>query len=185
MWHTDAIDTFDNYFGNSSSFYDSKNDTWITSITLSHWGFKKEKTAESATFDEGRDSASFPPKTVMLHPENKKSTSDAIDVDQLTKQKIEEGSSSLVISGDILGNFWTCSVISSMVPEAEMNERLSDLQYTITDFIHQACSGRCLVFLSFLGMLCESLAKEYDAILERLTKVIKLGVGLCSFHAIH
>ncbi|KAK4443437.1 hypothetical protein QBC34DRAFT_443388 [Podospora aff. communis PSN243] len=44
MWHPDAIDTYDAHLGELSQFSDSLNqsitggeDTWITSITISHW----------------------------------------------------------------------------------------------------------------------------------------------------
>ncbi|KAK0642174.1 hypothetical protein B0T16DRAFT_462179 [Cercophora newfieldiana] len=44
MWHPDAIDTYDSHLGELSQFGDSLNqsitggeDTWITSITISHW----------------------------------------------------------------------------------------------------------------------------------------------------
>lgn len=47
---------------------------------------------------------------------------------------------------------------------------------TFHDFIHQPATGRCLVFLLYLGGLCQSLAGQYEGILEELTVAIKLGV---------
>lgn len=42
MWHPEGIDTFDDYLGTISHFYDTKSagttdDMWMTSITLAHW----------------------------------------------------------------------------------------------------------------------------------------------------
>jgi len=49
MWHTDALDTFDDHLGGLSHFSDfykrvssGGDDLWITSITISHWGLQNE-----------------------------------------------------------------------------------------------------------------------------------------------
>jgi hypothetical protein len=49
MWHTDALDTFDDHLGILSHFFDATNqlsnggdDMWITSITISHWRLQND-----------------------------------------------------------------------------------------------------------------------------------------------
>jgi hypothetical protein len=177
MWHPEAIDTFDDHFRDSSNFFDSKQGVWITSITVSFWAFKRREQKDRNVFQEGRDKAPFPPENVALKQEAKGHWWETAKTQNLTTKEIEEGSSSLVLTGDPAGHWWTCSVISSVLSATAMKSLFTPTQDTLSDFIHQPSSGRCLVFLAFLGTLCESLATEYEAILEELTNAIKLGVG--------
>ncbi|PVH73830.1 hypothetical protein DL98DRAFT_430572, partial [Cadophora sp. DSE1049] len=165
LWHPQSIDTFNDHLRNTSTFSDSKSDTWTTSITISYWGFKVKGGANEELFKEPRDTAPFPPKM----------NSKAGVPTESPARYIVEGSSSLVISGDKAGRWWTCSVISSVLPEAVMRQAMEDSTTTLTEFIHQPSSGRCLVFLSFLGALCEHLSLEYERILDELTRAINLG----------
>jgi hypothetical protein len=187
MWHVDAIDTYDDHFRNTSHFFDSKEkeQTWITSISLSYWGFKRTGSRYNRLFDERRDSAEFPPRTVALvgdkakvhwwqRGEKENPTSEKEKKKE--KEKIEEGSSSLVISGDRSGSWWICSVISPVLSEGAMQECIESVMPTLDYFIHQPSTGRCVVFLLFLGKMCESLSEEYEHILNKLTDAIKLGV---------
>jgi hypothetical protein len=176
MWHPEAIDTFDDHFRDSSNFFDSKQGVWITSITISFWAFKRRQQKDRNIFQEGRDKAPFPPENVALKQEAKGHWWQTAKTQNITAKEIEEGSSSLVFTGDTAGHWWTCSVISSVLSETAMKSLFRPTQDTLTDFIHQPSSGRCLLFLAFLGSLCESLATEYEAILAELTNAIKLGV---------
>jgi hypothetical protein len=178
MWHPEAIDTFDDHFRDSSHFFESKQGVWITSITISFWAFKRTEKKNTHVFQEVRDKAPFPPKNVALHQDAKGHWWQSTKTKNITTKEIEEGSSSLVMTGDMAGNWWTCSVISSVLSEALMKSLFVPTQETLTDFIHQPSSGRCLVFLAFLGGLCECQASEYEAILAELTNAIKLGVRL-------
>jgi hypothetical protein len=183
MWHTQAIDTFDDHFRDSSHFFDNQKDDWTTSITLSYWGCKKMSEKSFGLFHEGRDKAPFPPKKVMLQKKNKVHIwrrSQRESPEKLANNEIEEGSSSLVISGDIAGNWWTCSVVSTILSETAMSALIEPTILTLNQFVHQPASGRCLIFLSFLGALCESISAEYEGILSELTDAIKLGVCFCT-----
>nr|KAH7348938.1 hypothetical protein BKA65DRAFT_501750 [Rhexocercosporidium sp. MPI-PUGE-AT-0058] len=179
MWHRQSIDTFDDHFRNTSIFSDSKTESWISSITISYWGFKAKSNTAHDIFQEPRDTAPFPPKMVSRWHRFKASRGSKKDktagATWSPTEFIVEGSSSLVISGDKAGRWWTCSVISSVLPEAVMRQAMNDSTITMTEFIHQPSSGRCLVFLSFLGALCEHLALEYEKLLEALTRAINLG----------
>jgi len=179
MWHTQAIDTFDSHFRDSSNFFDAKKDVWVTSISLSYWGFKPKDKRHPELFNESRDKAPFPPKRVMLQKKKPKQQWWRQEGEEVAvTNEIEEGSSSLVISGDAAGNWWTCSVISSVLSEVAINDCIDPILVTLQGFVHQPSSGRCLVFLALLGALCESLSKEYEAILKELTQAIKLGVSM-------
>lgn len=182
MWHPQSIDTFDDHFRNSSNYLDTKNETWTTSITISYWGFKKNSGTSQRLFHEPRDTAPFPPKMVSLYQKARstkrsKRQSHESESNFLAAAKyVKEGASSIVISGDKSGRWWICSFISSTFPEDVMRTTMDDARDTMTKFVHQPSSGRCLVFLAFLGALCENLALEYEHILDELTRAINLGV---------
>jgi hypothetical protein len=133
---------------------------------------------KSPLFDEGRDYASFPPKKVMLNQNGKRKGAKAKEKVKIDKRKIEEGSSSLVISGDLAGHWWTCSIISPIVPDLGLVACMKTTEQEILKmFKYQPATGRCLTFLVFLGLLCETLAKEYEETLTTLASAIKLGVS--------
>jgi hypothetical protein len=177
MWHTDAIDTFDDYFCDSSHFFDTKNQTWISSISISYWNFKKPSKENQGLFDESRDSAPFPPPKVVIQQKEKVHWwKTSLRGGKYAKNEIEEGSSSLIILREKSGNFWTCSVVSPVLSEIAMSACVQANNVILEQFVHQASTGRCLIFLVFLGALCESLSEQYEDILEKLTKEIRLGV---------
>lgn len=62
MWHPDAIDTFDAHLGELSQFADVTNqsitggdDTWITSITVSHWRLQDELESKIRRIEDAVD----------------------------------------------------------------------------------------------------------------------------------
>lgn len=176
MWHTLAIDTFDDHFGESSNFFNTNKEVWITSITISYWSFKRGYNGLLDEFHEGRDEAPFPPKKVIPRLKTKERWWKKVNEEKITTKRIEERSSSLVISGDTLGNFWMCSVISSVLPEPVMVRAVTAACNSLKEFAHQPETARCLTFLYYLGLLCEYISQEYEDILKELTVVIKLGV---------
>jgi hypothetical protein len=36
LWHPDALDSLDTYFGNISRFGETREAVWITNVTISH-----------------------------------------------------------------------------------------------------------------------------------------------------
>lgn len=89
---------------------------------------------------------------------------------------MEERSSSLVITGDPSGNFWICSIWSSLTEHDSVSALIRSLPQVLQRFINQQACGRCLVFLILLGHFSENLAGEYDTILKRLDGIVELGV---------
>ncbi len=180
MWHTESIDTFDDHFRDSSNFFDSRKESWITSITLSYWGFRKgnkQAVKQYDMFNEGRDFAPFPPESIAITQLSKRHWwQRRKNKNQDTMKEIEEGSSSLIVSSDMLGNWLTCSVISPILSEIAMSTCVEQVKQTLSQFNHQPVSARSLAFLIFLGALCEGLSKEYESILAELSQAIKLGV---------
>lgn len=88
---------------------------------------------------------------------------------------MEERSSSLVITGDPSGNFWICSIWSSLTEHDSVSALIRSLPQVLQRFINQQACGRCLVFLILLGHFSENLAGEYDTILKRLDGIVELG----------
>ncbi|KAL2064541.1 hypothetical protein VTL71DRAFT_3678 [Oculimacula yallundae] len=179
MWHRQSIDTFDAHFRNISIFADTVDETWISTVTISYWQFKVRTNSTSDTFFEPRDTAPFPPKAVSSSHSFKSNKGSNKDIPANSpKNKIKhiiEGSSSVVISGDPRGRWWTCSIVSSILPTSVMKHAAVNTTGLLREFAHQTFSGRCIVFLSFLGVLCVHIAIQYEEILEELTRAINLG----------
>jgi len=124
-------------------------------------------------FDECRThSGSFPPEAVIHRP----TTGKKRFFDPRNLRKIEEGCSSLVITGDQHGYFWICSAWSSLTTDELLSKEISKLPKLLQTFLYQQASGRNLVFLIFLGHLCEKLSGKYDEVLKELDQFVGLGV---------
>ena len=170
VWHSDALDTIDSYFIPSSQFANTKDDVWKTTITISHWNFKDPLLDER--FNEKR------PDPFVIPLSDK-----AIQGKESTKPgkkspitKFEETCSSLVITGDRHGIFWTCLLISSQIDEDSMNSYAYDVTQTLNLFINLQSSGRCMAFLVLVGYLCVHITKNYDRMIDGLMQSLDLEV---------
>lgn len=171
MWHSDAIDTFDTHFGSTSRFFDTKETNWTTSITISHWTFKQDPRSR---FDEWRSNTGpFPPPNIRWSVPQADPTGHPND----HSSEIEETCSSIVITGDQHGCFWTCSVWSSLTTDESLSSDLQKLPSMLQTFLHQQASGRNLTFLILLGNLCERLAKQYGEVLSQVNRDVVFGVS--------
>lgn len=125
-------------------------------------------------FKENRNNGEFPPASIAklvfgTRRRMKRGFAHATDT-------VEERCSSLVSTGDPAGNFWVCSMWSSLTDAESISAPINSLPKVLQRFINQQASGRCLVFLILLGHLCEKLAAEYEMILSRLDLIVGLGV---------
>lgn len=158
-------------------------------------------------FDENRTCADFPPKPVLVDSRDTRTPISQgfstpiiafcyrlmgkdqpfkrrdIDEEEAKSSKnmsrVEERSSCIVITGDVDGRFWTCSVWSSLVDEKIMAANIDSISLIIRQFIHQQRIGRGLVFIFLLGCICEKLVGEYKVFIERLEDFVGLGVSTC------
>lgn len=177
MWHPDALDTFDSYFGASSHFAEAREASgdWTTTITISHWSIRPTSLSEDhiRRFKENRSNGDFPPVSIAklgLRPPQRRNREPIKPADI-----VEERSSSLVITGDPSGYLWICSIWSSLTTADSISGPIHSLPSVLQRFIHQQACGRCLVFLILVGHLCEKLAGEYEMILSRLDVIVGLG----------
>jgi hypothetical protein len=178
-WHPDAMDTFDNYFGNSSRFSDTRDAMWTTTITISHWSIRAADLSKQypARFHEGRIKGDFPPASIANPKPESKSKQGKPKKERPAVGVIEERSTSLVVTGDSQGFFWLCTIWSSLTKHKHLEVPVNSLPAVLQCFIHQQASGRCLVFLVLLGHLCERLAKKHDRMLDQLNTVVDLGAS--------
>lgn len=183
LWHFDALDSLNSYFGNTSRFGDEREAVWTTSITISHWNIENVRLGESSSeedhFNEGlnREQHAFPPESILSVAEKKR-------LNRLGSgtPTLEQRSLSLVITGDPSGYFWTCSFWCSITDAKSVKDCIQAFQPKIQRFIHQPASGRSIFFLIMLGHICELLATEYKLILSHeshgLDLILDLGVGV-------
>ncbi|KAI9049724.1 hypothetical protein LZ554_005876 [Drepanopeziza brunnea f. sp. 'monogermtubi'] len=177
VWHPDALDAFDSYFGSVSRFTESREVTmWTTSITISHWSIRPVSlsAAHLQLFRENRNNGDFPPASISrlgLSAPHRKNIAPPPEPAAI----VEERCSSLVLTGDPAGHLWICTVWSSLTDADAIAPPIHALPGVLQRFIHQQACGRCLVFLILLGHLCEKLAAEYEEILARLDVIVGLG----------
>ncbi|MCJ1396587.1 hypothetical protein MMC18_009478 [Xylographa bjoerkii] len=179
MWHPGAIDTFDNYFSSFSNYADSREtDSWTTTITLVHWAFDpptynldtKSKSPRSR-YSEDRLRGEYPPRNVRMLLRVPRSKND-ID-NRIIPGYIEERSSIIVITGDVKGYLWTCSIWSSLMETQHLP--VASIKRISLLFRHQQSTGRDLIFLALLGSLCERLSAELENGLQSVKSYVELG----------
>lgn len=182
VWHPDALDGFDNYFGSTSVFSEHREAVmWTTSITITHWSIRPTSLSKEHVerFRENRNNGDFPPLSIAQLGSTKKQRK-TFDNFRST-DVVEERSSSLIITGDFFGHLWICSIWSSLTDSEAISKSVNVLLPVLGQFIHQQACARCLAFLILLGHLCEKLAAEYDMILSRLDGIVGLGASFTSF----
>jgi len=92
-------------------------------------------------------------------------------------RKVYSLSLSLAITGDERGRSWTCSVICELFDEADMARYTTEAMGILQLFLHQQHTGRCLVFLLFLGYMCDRMAEECDRFTVELRALVNLSVS--------
>jgi len=186
MWHADALDAFDDHLSTVSRFFNGQTssgstDVWITSITISHWSLEYNDEAIPKVFEEAKgEKAGFPPSGVSgVHRGFLRNLFWFWSKPQQSLSSLDIGqtASSLVITGDEKGFSWTCSVISSILDESIVTQCAEDTTEILEMFIHQQCSGRVLVFIMFLGHICEKPARENEYFLHTLDTVMDMDVS--------
>ncbi|MCJ1399477.1 hypothetical protein MMC11_002679 [Xylographa trunciseda] len=179
MWHPRAIDTFDSYFSSFSNYANSlDHDSWTTTITLVHWAFEPptykldtKSTAPRSRYSEDPLRGEYPPQNVRM----------LLRVPRLKDEKdyrkipgyIEERSSLIVVTGDAKGYLWTCSIWSSLICAQDVPSQ--SIMNISKLFRHQQTTGRNLIFLALLGLLCEKLNAELEHGLESVKNYVELG----------
>lgn len=194
MWHSDAMDAFDAHVGSTfaSRFIDSREGNsnlinrddeterpWTTSITIFHWEFIESflpKDIATIFNEEQHPEIMFPPANVPQNKIKKKQMAVAkaksSDKKEPQTKHLRERSSTIAITSDTVGTFWTCSVLTSSISVEAMSAFAEDLVTPLGTFLHQRSTGRQLIFLSLLGHLCENVAKGYDEILRKVDDAV-------------
>ena len=190
MWQRRALYCLDAYFGESpNAFEDFVGDDlgeyyWLTSLTISYWGLKDPKFPAklSELFDEvrpGLEPGKFPPDELRTEGRSKEPSNDLGAGSQVSDDfdVLEERACCIVITGDDQANRSTMSIFGLLFQEEWMRRQSLQLGDVMGSFKHQQRAGRCLNFLIMLGYLCDNLAKNYDAILEKLDLIVELTVS--------
>ncbi|KAK0711804.1 hypothetical protein B0H67DRAFT_301164 [Lasiosphaeris hirsuta] len=90
---------------------------------------------------------------------------------------ISEQAISLVITGDGMGSYWTCSLVCDLMDEGMMARYAAEVQKILQHFIHQQYTGRALVFSYLLGEICRSLSLECERFMSQIDQIMGLQVG--------
>ncbi|KAH7327720.1 hypothetical protein B0I35DRAFT_415566, partial [Stachybotrys elegans] len=87
---------------------------------------------------------------------------------------ISEQAISLVITGDGMGRYWTCSLVCDLMDDRMMARYAAEAQKILQNFIHQQYTGRALVFIYLLGEICRSLSLECERFMRELDQIMGL-----------
>jgi len=212
IWHPDAIDAIDDYLGDLSRFSDvtthslSGQDTWITSMTISHWHLETQAQELIRNPEKNQAEATKPlhrsrfaklwealvrkfSKTAEL-PRVKVHTSRSdprvsmlvadfppMSVGMGRLATIRTLSLTVTITGDLNGLNWICTIISDLFDEGAVFGYANEAAQILQMFIHQQFTGRTLVFALVLGYLCESLAVECERFCEEVDHITDMDVS--------
>ena len=116
----------------------------------------------------------FPPKNVS-DTRGKKSNRGRRRRDP--SSTIRQFSMSLVMTGDLNGQYWTCTLISDLIDEESVLQYTMEARQICQMFIHQQYTARALVFILLLGYLCDSLSIECENFMDELTIIMGMDVS--------
>jgi len=168
--HPNAWDTIVKYYRSTPSFqdvrqgletYDSAGKLiWTASITVPNF------TLASSIRDH-----CIRPQSEAFHPKNSfKSDSDD------APNYIQETGTSICMSGDKYGEFWTCSVLGVGVTNEAFKD-LQSLQQMLEACKYERISARHFVFIFWLTKMCGEITRRYEVILKALVTRMELKVG--------
>jgi hypothetical protein len=76
------------------------------------------------------------------------------------------------MSGDELGQSWTCSILSKLFNEEDVSKYMDEAKDILQMFVHQQHTARILVFAMLLGRCCESIARESALFIKALRSIV-------------
>ena len=185
LWHPEASKVFYDYITSRTAFSDSRvqsSELWTTSITISHWLLRPARFPQhlSDIFDEMREQGEIPPRKVQesaLGSTNVfRRLKERVQASTANERALEAHASSIVITGDHLGTFWICSVLSTLIDEDSVSRLVGEVKKLTELFIHRQSTGRRLSFIVLVGRLCANMAGEYDRIRDCLEKAVGVSV---------
>ncbi|RYO92591.1 hypothetical protein DL764_008113 [Monosporascus ibericus] len=176
VFHPESVDCFNSHALKVTRFVCQKRRAWISRITLKNWSrtdvqqqsgtrINSENTRCQTQIDQqGSIEEITIPKALLKTVEN----------DEDHKLTIELKVSSIVLSTNGFGDFSIGTVISELIPDKTWEKTSKDIRDLWQKFTHQPQTGRCLVFLLLLGVVCEEMASQFRDAMDRLIKVLKL-----------
>ncbi|KAI1080457.1 hypothetical protein F5B20DRAFT_539294 [Whalleya microplaca] len=181
VFHRGSTDCLINHLSKFPDFSCQKGDTWTTRITLRSWSKSAVNPLElqqngihsdgSGDLSSNEDSAIMLPNSLRtpLQFINKR----AFESEEKSPGIVQLKVSSIILSTYGFGDFSRCAIISELFngKQDEVNRKCKELWER---FIHQPQTGRCLVFLTILGLLCQKIAAEYQVAMEYFILTLKL-----------
>ena len=192
IFHPESADAFSENIFKTARFSCKTGINWATSITLRSWSFShtkgtlkcKRHNAERPRSGESGDRKEQCPEDepmrlpTHLHEPFEKINPKAHQEEDEWSGVISLAASSIVLSTNEFGDFSKCSIISEIFKDETLLQVEKDVPVLWQRFIHQAQTGRCLVFLLLLGRLCQAIAQEHQEAINYLTSVMNIEVRL-------
>lgn len=174
--HAESAVCLNSHVLRMSEFSCQKRDAWCARITLRSWSRRpRDQTPPTVPVGTSEDDPICLPE--HLFKAALKSNSEAYKIGESDCVNLEV--SSVVLSSNAFGDFSKCSVVSRIIPLPELRTLGEDARKLWERFTHQPQTGRCLVFLMILGVLCQEIAKDSQNAMEYFTKILNLEVSAC------
>ncbi|RYP68934.1 hypothetical protein DL770_008350 [Monosporascus sp. CRB-9-2] len=200
--HPESGACLSNHVLKLSRFSCQRGETWAAEITLRSWaqlangshankakaGDDLESPLRTSEITDGPGGDSSDPKEkryptddeAICPPDPLKDALEAgkvqkdFDNTELKSERFFLKISSFVISTNTFGDFSKCTIISDDIEDASLEKIVEDARKLWQKFIHQPQTGRCLVFLLVLGVMCKDIASQYLHAVEYFTSLLNL-----------
>jgi hypothetical protein len=164
--HSDALDTVSNYYVSASNFQRSQegppiypiDNSHTISITLFHFALEKEK----------REGCVRKCKEFTSDPSSLNSSA--------RPQHLLEVCSAVCITGDKLGEFWTCSILGVENSQQLSEENSFKFLNVLDTFFYDKFSAKHLIYIVILTEICSCISLRFGKVLDELEDLMDLKV---------
>ena len=163
--HPESVDCLANHLLGLSRFSCHADEPWLARITLRSWHLADAEPIPASETDLGWANSKREDDPIQL-PEQFEMALEKLDLAKYKEhlknpKRIVLALSSLVISTNPFGDFSRTSIVSNIIPGPKLRYAGGKAQNLWRMFVHQPQTGRCLVFLLFLGLLAQEIEKQY------------------------
>lgn len=186
--HPESIDCLNSHILRVSEFSCQKQDAWVARITLRSWSRQELSQIGSAASPvpvnkTGLDrflSVEDDLITLPHHLEEPLRAVNNLSFDPTTSHCVDLKISSITLSSNAFGDFSKCSIISEIIPPDKLKKLGEDARELWQKFTYQPQTGRCLIFLMTLGLLCQEIARESRDAMDYFVRILDLDVSCAS-----
>lgn len=192
--HPESVDCLGTHSLKYARFFGHGKDPWVSRITVRVWVLEQDPDPDSSTnpspdtkarvicTEEGEENDEIYEDEIIRLPTGLRDALEQVNKGAWEDHKDQAKrvvltASSIITSTNDFGEFSKTSIFSKSMTDRNLLGLGKAAEELWQKFIHQPQTGRCLVFLLFLSVLCQEMSQHYQESMTYFTNMLNLEVG--------